>query len=69
MSEAAERSLLALELRAINDLVFLLIKQKRRPEAGPLLEGVLDRISEGFATSDYQEAQSLLSSRKLPAAR
>ena len=67
--EAADHSLLALELRAINDLAFLLIKQKRQPDAGPLLEGVLNRFMEGFTTSDYQKAQSLLSSCKLPAAR
>jgi len=67
--EAADHSLLALELRAINDLAFLLIKQERQPDAGPLLEGVLNRMAEGFTTSDYREAQSLLSSCKLPAAR
>ena len=69
ISEAENRSLLALELRASRDLAQLLIEQRRLQEAHPLLEGVMNRFTEGFTTADYQGAQSLLSSCKLPAAR
>ena len=69
ISEAGNRSLLALEFRASRDLAQLLIEQRRLQEAHPLLEGVMNRFTEGFTTADYQGAQSLLSSCKLPAAR
>jgi len=69
LREAADHSLLALELRATNNLAQLLIEQQRVPEAAHLLEGVLNRFTEGFNTSDYQQAQSLLSASRLPAAR
>ena len=67
--EAADLSLLALELRASNDLAQLLIEQQRLQEAFPLLESVMKRCTEGFTTADYRDAQSLLSSCRLPAAR
>jgi DNA-binding winged helix-turn-helix (wHTH) protein len=67
--EAADLSLLALELRANHDLAHLLRDQGREQEARPLLEGVVKRIKEGFSTADYRAAQSLLSLCRLPAAR
>ena len=67
--EAGEQSLLALELRASHDLAQLMIKQQRVQDVYPLLEGVLNRFTEGFATTDFQDAQSLLSSCRLLAAR
>jgi len=67
--EATDQSLLALELRASNNLAQLLIDQQRVPDAALMLEGVLNRFTEGFTTSDYREAQSLLSSCRLRAAR
>ena len=67
--EAADHSLLALELRARHDLVHLLREQGREQEACPLLEDVVNCFKEGFSTADYLEAQSLLSSCRLPAAR
>jgi tetratricopeptide (TPR) repeat protein len=67
--EAADLSLLALELRASNDLARLLIERQRLQEAFTLLEGVMKRCTEGYTTADYRDAQSLLSSCRLPAAR
>ena len=67
--EAADQSLLALELRASHDLAHLLRDQGREQEARPLLEGVVKCFKEGFSTADYRAAQSLLSLCRLPAAR
>jgi DNA-binding winged helix-turn-helix (wHTH) protein/tetratricopeptide (TPR) repeat protein len=67
--EAADQSLLALELRASHDLADFLRDQGREQEAGALLEGVLKCFKEGLSTADYREAQSLLSLCRLSAAR
>jgi len=66
--EAADLSVLALELRATTDLAKALSERDRLPEAHSLVKGVLERCTEGFETADYLAAQSLLSSSKLPAA-
>ena len=68
VNEAADMSLLALELRAATDLARTLADQDRGTEARPLVEDILARCTEGFGTADYLAAQSLLSSSKLPAA-
>jgi tetratricopeptide (TPR) repeat protein len=67
--EAADLSLLALELRATTELAKILRERDRLKEAQSLVEGVLARCTEGFETADYLAAQSLLSSSKLPPAR
>lgn len=67
--EAADRSLLALELRATIDLAKTLLERDHLSEAKMLIEGVLERYTEGFDTTDYLVAQSLLSSNMVPAAQ
>ncbi|HEX3524230.1 MAG TPA: hypothetical protein VHT52_19340, partial [Stellaceae bacterium] len=57
---ARRQDALSWELRAATSLARLLCDQGRPADAMALLQPVYDRFTEGFTTSDLQEAKSLL---------
>ena len=57
---AASQSVLSLELRGATSLAKLLAGSGRKPEARKLVENSLCRFTEGFESTDMQDANSLL---------
>ncbi|MEP5763333.1 MAG: AAA family ATPase [Halieaceae bacterium] len=60
LTVAGEQSALSLELRAANSLVRLHRDTGRAPEAAEILAQTRERFTEGFDTSDFVEADTIL---------
>jgi hypothetical protein len=60
IQKAQDIGALSWELRAANDLATLWLRQARTPEAREMLETILGRFSEGYATRDLSTAAQLL---------